>query len=364
MPVTPSRVAPTVFASYSRRQARVALAVTVVSIAALMLCTLPRFSKTRVGDPTVRGEDIALYVAEARRVAAGENYYAVAADELRQRGFPTKSVFNWRTPLPTSLIAAFGEPGRAKLLLGLLVTAGGLLALAAVAQESSIQAAMLTSILLIGALVFAVLGDSFVMSELWAAAFITLSLGAYGVGRHPFGAALGIVGLFMRELVGPYCVVGLVFALVARRRGEVLVWLVGLAAYAGYFACHVAEVRTWQSPDDIAHAGTWLQAGGAAFLVALAQVNALLITLPQPLAAIYLGLALLGVAGWKTAFGRRIAWTTLCYVLLFGIVGYNFNQYWGALLAPLLCYGVAQAPAALFDLWRAARGSAKQLAAA
>ena len=44
--------------------------------------------------------DVALYRAEVERVHAGENYYQVAGQELVARGYPTASVFNWRTPLP------------------------------------------------------------------------------------------------------------------------------------------------------------------------------------------------------------------------------------------------------------------------
>ena len=43
-----------------------------------------------VGDP-------ALYRAEAERVDRGESYYDVLAEELPARGYPTRSVFNWRT---------------------------------------------------------------------------------------------------------------------------------------------------------------------------------------------------------------------------------------------------------------------------
>jgi hypothetical protein len=43
------------------------------------------------------------------------------------------------------------------------------------------------------------------------------------------------------------------------------------------------------------------------------------------------------------------------YVLLFGFVGQDFNQYWGSLIAPLLCLGLAWSAAALRDLLRASR---------
>ncbi len=51
-----------------------------------------------------RPGDVALYNSEIRRMRQGENYYQAAAAELRGRGFPTRSVFNWRTPAPMWLI--------------------------------------------------------------------------------------------------------------------------------------------------------------------------------------------------------------------------------------------------------------------
>ena len=41
------------------------------------------------------------------RIRAGEGYYQVAAEELVERGYPTRSVFNWRTPLPMWTAHAF-----------------------------------------------------------------------------------------------------------------------------------------------------------------------------------------------------------------------------------------------------------------
>jgi hypothetical protein len=38
----------------------------------------------------------------------------------------------------------------------------------------------------------------------------------------------------------------------------------------------------------------------------------------------------------------------------FAVVGQNFNQYWGSLIAPLLCFGVARFPASLWDMCRTA----------
>src|SRR5204863_6881445 len=60
---------------------------------------------------------VALYNAEIQRMRSGEGYYEAAAAELRARGYPTASVFNWRTPLPMWLIAKLPEPA-GKVLIG------------------------------------------------------------------------------------------------------------------------------------------------------------------------------------------------------------------------------------------------------
>src|SRR5688572_12780446 len=48
-----------------------------------------------------RGNDVQMYGAITARVAAGENYYRVLADELPARAYATQSVLNWRLPTLT-----------------------------------------------------------------------------------------------------------------------------------------------------------------------------------------------------------------------------------------------------------------------
>jgi hypothetical protein len=45
--------------------------------------------------------------------------------------------------------------------------------------------------------------------------------------------------------------------------------------------------------------------------------------------------------------------TVCAYLAAFAVVGHPFNQYWGSMFAPLLCFGFGLAPRALVDLWRA-----------
>ena len=131
-------------------------------------------------------------------------------------------------------------------------------------------------------------------------------------------------------------------------------WGVGFTAYAAFFAFHVVNVRAMQTPQDIAHDGSWLQMGGAAFVIALAQVNAYLIVAPQSLSAIYVVAALAGAAAWSSPWGQRVGMTLAAYVGLFAFVGYDFNQYWGILIAPLFCFPAARFWGTLKELARAA----------
>src|SRR5262249_42674640 len=157
---------------------------------------------------------------------AGEGYYAAAATELRARGYPTKSVFNWRTPLPIWLIGVVHP------LVGKVVLSGlGLLALlmlfAAVERTATLRQAGLAGLLLSGALMFCVLGDLFVMPVLWAGVLMALSVAAFGLQRPLVGVAFGLAALVCRELAAPYCVLCLALAVRDRRWRETALWVVG-----------------------------------------------------------------------------------------------------------------------------------------
>ncbi len=71
---------------------------------------------------------------------------------------------------------------------------------------------------------------------------------------------------------------------------------------------------------------------------------------------------MLGLTGWDSPAGRRIAAATAGYAVGLSLVGQEFNQYWGALVAPLWCFGVARFPAVLRDLISTARRAAPEAA--
>jgi hypothetical protein len=347
--------------SFARLAAREARGVLVATGLFAVLCAAVTFSPLRKGNAhkAPRGaNDIALYRAVVERIAQGENYYAASGQEMRPRGYPTSSVFNWRAPGLTWLIAVLPDLSWSRAILAVVTLATTLLLTMVIYREAGALAAALAGVMLVGSLMLGILGDSVVMPTIWAGAFVAASLAAYGIERRGWGVALGMAALLMRELAGPYCAGALVLALWQRRWKEAAAWAAGIALFAAYYAWHIAQVRMHQLPTDTMHDGSWLQGGGLAMVISLAQVHAYLIVLPQWIAAIYLAFAMLGAASARTDWTTRVALSLAGYVALFGVVGYDFNQYWGVLIAPLFAIAAALAPRALVDSWQASWRSA------
>ncbi|MBN2577725.1 MAG: hypothetical protein JXB10_01945 [Pirellulales bacterium] len=338
-----------------------------VCLGASCFSTRPELSEVRYSG----AGDVALYRAEIEWIRGGEGYYQAALRELTGRGYPTQSVFNWRTPLPTWLIARL-PPGLGKALLaslGLLLLG---MAFAAVARDGdnaqgtaapgtavpgrwdSLALPMLTVLLLTGPLLFLVMGDLYLMPVLWSGVLITLSLCAYGVGRPGWGWAFGLAAVFCRDLALPYALLAAALAAWNRRRRELLFWMLGLAAWGVFFGIHAWRVYTVSPAGGLAHQQGWLRFGGMQFLFDLVQINAYLINLPHWAGALYFVAAMVGFAGWNTPWGRRMTFTACLFLTAFSFIGQEFNRYWGALIAPLLCFGVARFPFAIRDLWDSA----------
>lgn len=355
------------YARLTPLQARLVLAVILAAAIAGVAVTLSPMASSNIRPGIKGGNDVALYRAEIERIRHGQGYYDAAAAELAPRGYPTRSVFNWRTPLPMWLLGKLPADAFGKVLLGGLALMALLMAVAALVREETVgeeNAAagrgvlsgrpISCALLLIGPLMLPVLDQLFVVPVLWAGVFIALSVCAFGLKRPYWGVAFGLSAAFLRELALLYCLLGVGIALWRRRRGESAAWLIGLAAWLGFYAVHWWTVSGLIAPDAIAHHHGWVRLGGAGFVISTAQMNAYLLPLPQWVTALYLVAALVGFAGWGTAWGTRVGLSVCLFLATFAVVGQSFNQYWGSLIAPLLCFGVVRFPASLWDLWRTA----------
>lgn len=365
------------YSRLTRLQARAVLALAALAMASGVALTLSPLASSNLAEHRNTAGDIALYRAEVDRIRDGQSYHQAAAAELTARGYPTRSVFNWRTPLPMWLLGKLPALAWGKALLGGLALALMLLAFEALAREENangkprpvvapqtanpgrgfaLARPVACALLLTGPLLPTILGDLFLLPVLWAGVLIALSACAYGVGRFRLGMAIGLAAVFFRELALPYCLVCMAMAWRQGRRGELAGWTLGLLGWLVFFGWHGWQVSGLISPDARAHQFGWVQCGGAAFVISTAQLNAYLLLLPQWATAIYLASALVGLAGWSTPLGTRIGLSACAFLAAFAVVGQSFNQYWGCLIAPLLCFGVARFPVSARELWRAASG--------
>lgn len=346
--------------SFSRLQPKAARCVLLLVLLAAVFCVAVTQSPLAQGFADVeRAEsgDIALYRAKLQQMHQGAGYYAAAGHEMRSRGYPTRSVFNWRIPLPFWVLGVVPSGTWGRAILGLLAGALMLLAFEAVARDddNKIGRAVLTGLLLTGPLMLCLLGDLYVMPSLWGGVLIAVSVCCYAVGRPGVGVATGLLAVFWRELTMPYAAVAMALAWWNGRRKELVAWAVGLTCWMIYFGIHWLIVSDLVSPADRAHRESWIQFGGVGFVISTVQISAYLLLLPQWMTALYFVAAMVGFAGWDSDLGRRTGLTAVLFVLAFCVVGQEINQYWGGLIAPLFCFGAARFPASLRDLVKAAR---------
>jgi len=341
------------FSSLTALQARCVLGLWLLLAASSIAVTLTGWKSGFAGAPSRGPGDIALYRAEVERIGRGAGYYQAAETELRLRGYPMRSLFNWRTPLPIWLLGRLPDPVFGKEMLGLLALVALCASFDLMERAGGLRQALIGGLAMIGALMPCVLGDLYVEPVLWSGVLMTLSLCGFARQRRAVAVTCGLAALACRELALPYCLLAAVLAGWQRRWRELSGWMLGITLYAAFLAWHASMVFSLVRPTDRVQAAGWIQFGGLPFVISTSQMNAYLLLLPQWVTAIYLLLAVLGFAGWQTALGRRAGATVGGYLLGLMVVGHDFNQYWGAMLAPLICFGFARSFTAGRDLWRA-----------
>jgi hypothetical protein len=336
------------------------LALLLLTIAGVICC----LSVALWGDSAPRtagqgGRDLLLYRHIVERVHAGENYYDAAASELRDQGYPTGSLFNWRPPLYAWLIGSLPSPAWGQILVILLAVVTLLLAFTLLQSQAGRGHAVVGVLLLLGVFLWCVDGDAFLAQELWSGMLLTLSVCAYGQQRQRLGFAAGLAAVFFRELALPYAGIALLLAWRQGRRKEMAAWVVGLLLYGLFMVFHGMEVARRITPADHLPA-SWIQFGGTAFLLATCRMNSFLFAAPPWVSAIYLPLSLLGLLCWRGETAARLGLTILAYLAAFAVVGQPFNNYWGLMYAGLLPFGLVWAPAVLSDLLRTTFGQVRE----
>jgi hypothetical protein len=298
--------------------------------------------------------DLDVFRKVVTRVRAGDSFYEATQEEFRSHGYPTRSVFNWRTPAYAWFIGRVTGDDLARALLMVGVVLAVVMGSRDLLDDGGMVSAAVGAVFFVGATAWCFGGETFLFTEVWAGMLIALSLGALQRGWTAVGVLTGLAAVFYRELALPYAVVALAVAAWNGRKREALAWGVGLALFAAFLAGHASVVHARLTPADQALDGGWLRFGGVRFLLLTAQTNVFLMPLPLWATAVYLPLACLGLFGMRGESGQRVALTLACYLAAFSVVGNPFNFYWGFITAPLLALALAHAPRTLRALLDAA----------
>jgi hypothetical protein len=299
--------------------------------------------------------DLATYSQIVDDMRHGETYYAAAHKELVAGHYGTRSVFNWRLPTLSWAWSALPSNAWAK---GVLLAWAGVAIIAAFLWFNA-TAGLAAALLVIPALLFnmvACLPDGAeLLADVVAGVFILISVAAYGMKWRPAGFIAAMLALSIKELAAPYVAICVVEAWRQRRYAELGAWLVGLAAFGGYFLWHDHMVHAQIAATDIAYKDGWLQFGGLRFVLATAGFNGLLLAGPLWITAVVLPLCILGLAAWDGHAGDRVRFTVAAYLAIYLFVGKPFDVYWGALYTPLMMLGLPFLPCAFADLAAALR---------
>jgi len=306
------------------------------------LSVLP--GKGKVSDPQI-------YDRILSRIAGGERYYPVVGEELRANGYATLEVFNWRTPLLWKSLAPL-RPAIRRWLLTILAGTFVISAVFVTARVSRITLAI-TLLTALGAAVLMSAPGAAAMGEAWAGSLVALSVCAYAKEKPWTGFGLGLLAMFVRELVAPFAVLATLIAARRRRWTEVWAWLLGGVAYGAYYGVHLAHVLAERSAADSPGVGSWVALGGLTFLLSTVQWNALLFFAPWPCVCACLALTVAGVL--NPLCPSHVRWTAGVYAVLFLVIGQHFDRYWGYLTWPtwaLACgFGADHVVAACRSLW-------------
>jgi hypothetical protein len=312
--------------------ARIILAGLLVLLLAGLAIKPPKAAATPKGQG-----DVGLFTTVVDQMRGGKSYYDAMGDELRTRGYPTRSVFNWRMPIVFCAVAAKPRPTRiAFVALGVLV----IVATLALLLKDSPEVLLVSVLAQIGVVIPLIRVPEYaLMTEAWAGFLIALSLAAYGRRLHVAGASLGTVALFARELAAPYCVICGLLAIAERRWRETAVWAAGAAAFGAYFLVHVAEVTAHIGANDLTHKQSWVQFGGLPFVLRTITFTGWFDALPVWTRAF--GCVLLVAALWARGARRQLQAAVVTFLIFFAVVGQSFNQYWGLVTgsAWALAYG-------------------------
>lgn len=296
--------------------------------------------------------DMDLYRAVNARVAAGEDYYAVAADEHRDFGMPLTPFVTVRTPILARTSALWGEGGW-RIIAVILWSANVLGWMVALRRERRLERLAATALAgLFGVVAF--IADIPFSHEILAGMLLSLALAASVGSLWVGGLALALAAIALRELALPFLLAWAAIAIFAGERRKLVAISGALVLIALGLALHASAVADVRAPGDLVSPG-WHGMIGPALPFYGIHITTLLQTLPAWLAG---PLGVLPLFGWLAVGGRLGAFASLWFagfIAAVAIFARPENVYWMGLFIPAYGVGLAFAPRALVDLVGAIR---------
>ncbi|MEO5598490.1 MAG: hypothetical protein ABIQ66_07705 [Novosphingobium sp.] len=302
-----------------------------------------------------RDEDLLLYDGVIVRLQHGQDYYAAAVAEHRQRHYPLRPGLSVRLPTLAEIESVLGLPYQ--IAAAVLLLLGVLAAWWRKFGEEPGAARVRT--LAMAALFFgASIGTIryfYVMHELWVGSLLALSFGLHRPAKDKWLGAFiaAAAALALRETALPFVLLMAAYALWNRRWKEGAAWALLILVFALGLAWHLHTVAAYVLPSDPAGA-SWLTMRGLSGWLSMIVLASNLRWLPHPVAGPIVILMMLGWASWGTRTGSFGTMLLLGYGTAFMIAGRPDNWYWGMVAAPTMFVGLAFLPMAIPSLWRAA----------
>lgn len=341
---------------FERLPSGAAILILVALVAALLIAAWPASStpgpKMRASE--TEQSDLQLYRDIIARVGDGEAYYPVAAEELREGGYPLKPFVTFRMPTLTYAYAILPE-----LVMSIIE---GLVALAVLVvwwrrlePHLPFWPLAIALVLMVGGTATLVEPVTGLFHESWAALLMALMIGLRGPGRAAGAIIAGGLALLIRETALPMILAMGGLALIERRWREAMGWAAVVAVFVLALFVHAQMVASVVRADDLASPG-WNALLGVRFaLTSFAAVSSAT-ALPKALAGIVVILSIFGWASVRTGWALRATLLLVGYGAMLALFARADTFYWALLVAPLSLVGLVFVPRAVAELVRSARG--------